>query len=899
MTWWQRLWRRQELETRLDAELRFHFDRLVADGVRAGLSEAEARRRARLVFGGLEQIRDDCRDARGTRWVETTLQDLRYAVRLLRRSPTFAAVAVLSLALGIGVNTAIFSVMDALLLRNLPVARPEQLVLFGTGRTSGVMDDFPSGPTEIFSQPFFERVRANRDVFSELAAFETMMGEGHVHFSNSASEREPVTIRLVSGNYFAMLGVRASAGRLFTSQEDQAPGAQPVAVMSDRFWQQRFARSPAVIGSTLAFNNTVFTIAGVAPAGFFGTEVGEAPNLWIPLAMQRKVQPWFGNPTDPMAQSLWLMARLKPGVTPAQAQTAVNVWYHQWLQEIAGPAPTSDQLQDMRRARIELTRLASGTSHLRRRFAQPITILMAIVALVLLIACANISNLLLARAADRRREVGLRLALGVARGRLLRQLLSESTLLALTGGALALAISWIGGRLLLSMVSSGPTLLPLDVRPHAGALLFTLALSVATGLIFGIVPALHMTRLDPLVSLRQGKGAAGRSAGGAGPMLVSAQMALALLLVTGAGLFLRTLQKLEHAYLGFDKDRVLQVELDASALPDSGIRAVYSRVEDRVRSLPGVQAVSYSMLTFNQGTWTAPLWPEGVAHTEANSRQNTRGNRVDAEYFDAMGMPILLGRGFGPQDTPGSPRVAVVNESFARQVLPGVSPLGKHFYLASHADVEVIGVARDARYESVRENQRLAWFLFNGQEKSNDGFNNLVIRVAGSPQPMSAQLRSVIRAENPDLLVSNVATLAELVDDSFGQQKWLAKLAAFFGLAALLLASLGIYGVIAYSVARRTGEIGIRMALGARPARVATMVLKELGVLTGAGLALGIAAEFACGKLVASQLYGVEPTDGSILALATVVLAAVAFTAGLIPARRAARLDPVAALKCE
>jgi predicted permease len=832
------------------------------------------------------------------------MQDLRFALRLLRRSPAFAVVAVISLALGIGANTAIFSVIDALLLRALPVHQPERLVLFGEGRASGIFNPFPnSNNSALFSQPFFQEVRERRDVFEDVAAVESMRADVHARFDGTGSQVEPLKIRLVSGNYFSMLGVRAVVGRDLLPEDDQRPGGHAVAVMSDAFWERRFARDRSVIGRTLTFNQTVFSIIGVSSREFFGTVVGESPDLWIPLAMQAQVQPWLIAPRDALSQSLWLIGRMKPGVVIAGAQAGASVAFQQWLHQIAGVSPSPERVKDISRAGVRLTSAARGVSHLRREFSRPLQILMVLVGLVLLIACANIANLLLARAAGRQREIALRLALGARHARLLGQLLSESLLLALIGGALGIIVAWWTAQLLLAMVSSGPEAVPLEVSPNGRVLLFTLGLSLLTGLIFGIMPALRMTGAEIGPSLKEGKGAArSRPRSYLAKALVVGQVALALFLMIGAGLFVRTLEKLGRASTGFDKDRVLLLHLDNASSNTTGpsVLSLSRRLEARIRALPGVQAASFAMLTFDEGRWMAPLWPEGVEHTQANGR-DFDGNRVGEQYFQALGTPVIMGRNFGPQDTTQSQRVAVINETLTRKLYPNISPLGRRFALAGRdkQSFEIVGVVKDAKYESLRETPRAMWFVYTEQEQSPDSFNDLVVRVSGEPSTLMGPIRGVIQSEDANLAIAGMTSLGEAVDRSFGQEKLLAKLAASFGVLAVLLASIGLYGVVAYGVARRTNEIGIRMALGARPGSVMSMVLSESLTLVMSGLAVGILAALACGRLESSQLYGVAANDPSTIASAAALLLAVTLAASFVPARRAAFLDPLTALREE
>ena len=830
-------------------------------------------------------------------------QDFRFAFRMLRRSPGFTSVAVLSLALGIGANTAIFSVIDALLLRTLPVKQSKQLVLFGAGLSSGIFSPFPNGDTDLFSHPFFHQVRDKNRVLSDVAAMESMRDDVHVRFEGVNAELEPVKIRLVSGNYFSLLGVGAAAGRVLMPEDDQKPGGHPVAVMSHAFWERRFARNTEVIGRKITLNATVYTIIGVGAREFFGTVVGESPDFWIPLAMQAQVEPWLGDPFGAQSQSLWLIGRLKTGIGVPEAQADTNVVFQQWLHAIAGEPPSAERVADMHRARVSLTEVASGVSRLRIEFSRSLEILMVVVGLVLLIACANIANLLLARAAGRHREIAVRAALGAERPRLIRQLLSESLLLALIGGTASVLMAWWGGQLLLMMVSSGPEPIPLEVGPNGRVLLFTFGISLAAALLFGLVPALRMTKVDLGPSLKEGKGLArSTSRGWLGQALVAGQVALALVLMIGTGLFVGTLQKLQHTNTGFDKDRVVLFQLDTASSNMNGTAMVNlsHRIEARVRSVPGVQATSFSMQTFNEGQWMTPLWPEGVEHTEANGR-DFEGNRVGAQYFEVLGTPIVMGRSFGSEDTPQSRRVAVINETLARKLYPEGSPLGHGFALAGRdkQNFEIVGVVKDAKYISVRERPRGMWFVYTEQEQSPDGFNDLVVRVKGKPEAVLAQIWAAIRDEDPKLAIAEATPLAEIVNRSFSQEKLLAKLAGFFGALALVLAAIGLYGVVSYSVSRRTNEIGIRMALGARPGGVLRMVLGEYLIVVALGLAVGIPAALACGRLVSSQLYGLPANDPFTIAGASAALLAVALAAVYVPARRATLLDPLAALRQE
>jgi predicted permease len=833
--------------------------------------------------------------------MQSVIQDFRFALRLWRQRPGFTAIALLSLALGIGANTSIFSLMDALMLRSLPVQNPRELMLFGPGRQSGMMIGFPQDSEEMFSQAFLKTVRQKNAVFSEVGAVESMVADVHARFAHG--ELEPLHIRLVTGNYFTLLGVGPAVGRVLAESDDQNPGGRPVAVMSHRLWQRRFSKDASVVGRAVTFNGTAFTVIGVAAKEFSGTVVDESPDLWIPLAMQQQVQPWFQNATGTMMQSLWLTGRLKAGVSRAAAEANTNVVFQQWLHEVAGASPSAERVADMKKARIDLHEAATGISDLRRKFSDPLEILMVLVGVVLLIACVNIANLMLAQATGRQREIAVRLALGANRGRLTSQFLSESLMLSLMGGALGVLIAWWGGQLLLTLVQADPANpLPIQVGPNARVLLFTFGLSLVTGVFFGLAPALRMAHVDLAPSLREGKGTArSRSRSRVGQVLVAGQVALALFLMIGAGLFVRTLQKLEQTGAGFDAGSavLLHLDSDASNFKGPAVAAMHRKLIERLRGLPGVQAASFSMLNFNEGRWMTRLWPEGVPHLESNGKP-VDGNQVGTQYFTALGMPVVMGRSFGPQDTPQSQAALVVNETMARALYPGVSPIGRHVAMeGERPDLEIVGVVKDAKYENLRDTPRGMFFVDLDQNKIPDTFSDLVVRVAGNPEALMSQIRATVHAVDPNLAVWDVMTLRDAVDRSLGQEKLLAKLASFFGALALLLSAIGLYGVMAYSVARRTNEIGIRMALGAQPGAVLGMVLRESVFVVGLGLLAGIPAALACGRYVASQLYGLAPNDPVTIVGAAVLLIAVALLASYLPARRAAMLDPLAALREE
>jgi len=831
-------------------------------------------------------------------------QDMRYGVRMLLKSPGFTLAAALSLALGIGANTAIFSLIDAVLLKSLPVQEPERLVFFGKGEDVGATSNFPNMSWDLFSYPFYREARRRNEVFSDVGAVVSLQWgvHGAVNTNGASGELARIDVQIVSGSYFSTLGVNAGLGRVITDADDQVAGAHPVAVVSHDWWESQLGADPAAVGKTVTIDKVAYTIIGVAPKEFFGATVGQAPDMWIPLSMEAQLPPghWKGR-ENPEWQSLHLIARLKNGVSAEQASAAVNLLFKQSLQERAGAQALTERMQDIQRAHIELTPAGRGISTLRGEFSLSLQILMAVVGVVLLIACANVANLLLARAAARQKEFAVRLAVGAGRARLIRQLLTESVLLAGLGAAAGIFLAWWGGRLLVLMASTGLEPLPLDVAPNARILGFTLLASLLSALIFGLAPALRAARIEPNSSLKSGKGAAqAASRSRFGKALVVAQVALSLLLMVGAGLFLRTLINLQNLPSGFNQQNVMLFYVDTTTTGYKGaqLATLLREVEEKVKATPGVQAASFSAYFFNQGAWTSAAFTRDQNSPEGQSR-SVSNKFVGQDYFTTMGIPLLQGRVFGPQDTGQSQQVAVISETMARRFFPNSSPLGRRFgRVADDSErFEIIGVVKDAKDRSLTEEWRsIAYYPYS---QGGEPMSNLVVRYSGAPEDVVRQARQAIREVNRNLPVDGVVSLSEHISRSLARQRLVARLASFFGLLALLLACVGLYGVLSYAVARRTNEIGIRMALGARRGDVIWLVSREALALAVAGVAIGLLASLAATRTAATLLYGLEPNDPPTIAAATLLLLAVAALAGYLPARRAARVDPMAALRDE
>ena len=833
-------------------------------------------------------------------------QDTRYGARMLRKSPAFTAVAVLSLALGIGANTAIFTLLNAVILKNLPVHAPDQLVLFSNSPSEGTsFGDPPRDRWKVFSYPSYEYLRDHNESLDGLCAFRSGQARLSVSMDNLAGGKaQRAQGHLVSGNYFSLLGVKSTIGRLLTP-EDDITSANPAAVISHRYWKNEINSDPQVVGRTVLINGHPFTIVGVTPPEFFGERVRRAPDYWLPLAFQPQVEMDESFLATQNIYWLNLMARLKSGVSAESAQANLNVALQQFLTDQAGSTITDERRATIQGSHVELVPGGRGVSGLRFSYSEPLRMLMAIVGLVLLIACANVGNLLLSRSASRQTEVSLRLALGASRARIVRQLLTESVLLSVIGGALGLLIAGWGVDALVKLVARSS---PLDVQPDALVLGFTVGVSLLSGVVFGLAPALRASRTDLSSALKAKSSRVGglKLRLSLAPALIVSQVALSLVLLIGAGLFSRSLLKLQHEELGFIRDNVLLVDIDTrlAGYKPQELSGLYGRLLERLGTMTGVRATSVATYSPLSGlSRTSSITVAGYA--PQNDEESTVSDMlIGPNYCETLGLPLLMGREIGFQDTPASSKIAVVNEAFAKFFFPNENPIGHHFgygdQVKNGGDIEIVGVIGDVKYQSAKEKPLPTVYRPILQVQEPGAYtSNLEIRTEGNSLNIADTVRSAIAQVDDKLPIVGVTSFDKQLDDSLRQERLIAQLVSFFGALALLLACVGLYGVMGHAVARRANEIGIRMALGAERSGILWMVLRETLTLVLVGIVIGIPVALGASSLIAAQLYGLSGADPLTLAAAVILLTVVAAVSGYLPARRASQVDPMVALRYE
>jgi predicted permease len=908
-------------EERLRAEIEEHIALQTAENLRAGLSPVEARRQALLKFGAVEGTKEAYREQRGLPLVETLILDTRHAVRRLRKAPAFALTTVLTLALGIGATTSIFTLVHAVLLKSLPVANPSALYRLGRETHCCVWGGFTQYQEfSIFSYDLYKHLRDNTQGFDELAAFEAGSSMFGVRRASDHEAARSYPGEFISGNYFEMLGVKALIGRTLTPSDDN-PLAPPAVMMSYRLWQEKYGSDGALVGSVVDVNNNAFTVIGITPPGFFGATLRETPpDFFVPLAFEPALQREGSLLELKDAHWLDLIGRMKPGVNPEQVEAQMRVELQHWIHAHWGEMDANARANVPKQA-LYLSPGGAGITSMREHYERWLKILMTASGFVLLIVCANVANLMLVRGIERRQQTSLSVALGAQASRLVQQALVESLLLSLLGGLAGLAIAFAGTRAILHLAFQtvpGFASVPISPSPSIPILLFALGVSVLTGIAFGIAPALIVTRVDPMEALRGVSRSTSRSGSLPRKALVVFQAALSLVLLCASGLLTAALRHLEKQDFGFEQDRRTIVNFDPQL---AGYRAeqldvLYKRAHDALAAIPGVSAVaicSYSPQSGNN-------WNEGVfvdRHPAPGPDDDIGSSlvRVSAGYIEAIGTPVLRGRSITDQDIDRAPHVAVVSEAFVKKFLKGEDPIGKYFGRDVNATrlYEIVGITKDVRYLSYDFDQPIGAFFFipNAQ---NDVFpkaettkndvrshfmREIVVVTAPGAVLSDADVRRAMASVDPNMPVNFIRSLREQVANQFTQQRLIARLTSLFGLLSIVLASIGLYGVTAHNAASRTSEIGVRMALGANRSNVVMLVLHGSFVLVVIGLVIGLSLTLAAGQLLSSQLYGVNPFDPVVMTLSVLALGFSALVASLIPAFRASLISPLDALRAE
>jgi len=927
------------LDRELDEELDTYLEASTAHKENSGLTPEAALRAARIEIGSRNAVKHQVWTSRWESAVDNLLQDIRLSIRSLLKSPGFTVVALLSLALGIGANTAIFTLIHQVLLRNLPVRHPEQLVTLGTFENSGIAGGIDLGQYGLFSWYFSRQLQADPGPFQGVAAHGSFSDKVSVRLPNAASNVPAIlaTASLVSGNYFGVLDAEPLIGRAILPADDATPGSGEVVVISHHFWRQSLFSDPAILGKTITINSTPFTVIGVMPESFHGIEQGLEPaELWTPVSMQTVI---LQNSSLLTPQSrlyfLHLFARLSPQAAANKAlfqqnQNWLNQQVHAAILATEGATVSSARQQEISRETVPLLPAIRGASTIRNKYGDSLKILMAVVVLVLLIACANLANFLLARAATRQREIATRLALGSSRTRIVRQSLIETLLLSLTGGLLGLAIAFAATRALIAFVSRGNTWIALDPTPDASILLFTLGVSLLTGLLFGLAPALAAARTGAATALssnaRTAQSSGGRSTRFWPKALVTAQVMLSLLLLICAGLFLHTLRNLQNLDYGFERTHLLLAEFDPRLIgyKPSQTPGLHQLLIERLSALPGVKSAALSaMPPISGGAWRSNIQLSGYT---AAPKENTNSvlNRVSGQYFETVGIPIIAGRGITPADSASSLKVAVVNQALANHFFPKGDALGRSLTIGIDSvkgPWQIVGIARDTKANDPRGTEPV-WMTYiplaqiepfapanpstavsaaaAQPEENQDRYANMIlVRTTGDPAKTIADLRHAVASVDPNLPLLNIVTIHDQVSQFMATDELISSLTGIFSLLALVLASIGLYGVMSYNVVRRTNEIGIRLALGAQSQTVLWMVLRESLLLLAIGVALGLPLTFAATREIKQQLYGLSTLDPSVFASAIFIVSTMTIVAAWLPARRAAKVDPMIALRCD
>jgi predicted permease len=851
--------------------------------------------------------------------MQTLLQDIAYAIRQMRLSPVFTLTAALTLALGIGATTAIFSLIHTVMLKSLPVADPSHLYRIGDGQDCCI-EGSPQDNWGMFSYPFYKRMQENTPEFEELAAFQA----GGIQFSTRRGEGDhvakPLGGEFVSGNYFSTFGVSAFSGRSIVPSDDQ-PTSAPVAMLSYRTWQQEYGSDPHIVGSTFILNGHPFIIVGIAPPGFFGETLrSNPPAIWVPINQEPML-----NGTNSLLQrfSAWVrvIGRLKPGVSPDALPSRLTNLLRAWLINESGfPAEWMTGVKaQLPKQKINVVPAGTGVGVMRANYSASLNILLAVCSLVLLIACANIANLLLARGASRQMQTSVRLALGASRKRLVRQSLTESLVLSIMGGLFGLAVAFIGVKVVVALAFRGAQYVPIDAAPSLPVLGFTFLVSLVTGVLFGTAPAWLATHVNPAEALRGANRSTKDSSSISQKSLVIVQATLSVVLLTGAGLLTRSLQNLQHQDFGYETDHRVTISLSApfNSYSQPKLDAMYRELQDRLSRLPGVERVALAQYTPLQDNWGEIVIRQGHGMPSMNDPVGSSWDHVNAGYLETLGQKILRGRSINEDDNASTQKVAVVNEAFVKRFFkPSEDPVGTYFGLdlpKYSATYEIVGVVRDAKYQDptgkdptrplffVPLTQRVLYDhpLMQSIDDSTHFIEGAVFKLHGSMEGFEPQVRRVLSEVDPNLTLLGVQTLEEQVDSNFDQQRAVAKMTGLLGILALILAAVGLYGVAAYTVERRTSEIGVRMALGANRVNVIRLVLRGVFLQILIGLAIGIPASIGCSRLISAQLYQVKGWDPLVLCGSVLALGLCALLASIIPAQRAASINPVKALRAD
>ena len=900
------IFRRREVEREMEDELRAHLESRADDLERQGLPRREAERQARLEFGGYERYKEECREALGSRLLGDLVADARYGLRQLRRSPGFTAVAVLTLALGIGANTAIFSLIDAVVLRTLPVEKPGEL--FQVQISNADEGGGASAGESPFPTPMWEQLRDHQDVFSRVFAWSGSNAFGLPEWGTGPGVNEI----WVSGGFFSSLGLRPVAGRLIADSDDRR-GCPAVAVLSYSFWQEHYGGAKSAVGSTLSLDSHPFEVIGVAPPGFFGTEVGAKFDVAAPICAKAIIEGKELRLDNVQVYWLSVGGRINPKLSRAQLSTRLRILSTRLF---VPPNASAEEREPLMKIILRLAPAATGISDLRGQFSHPLEILMAVVGMVLLIACANLASLTLARGAARRKEIAVRQALGASRTRLIRQLLTECVLLSSAGALLGVLLARWTAALLVRLISTAQNKVSLALSPDTRILGFVLATVVLTSLLMGLLPALRSTRVSLNSAIKGSQSSeAGRDLGFRGRQwIVGSQVALSLVLLVAAGLLLRSFVKLATLDVGFDRNNVLLVatHLKPAKVPPDRWLATYSDIESRLKALPGVLSVGYSnntpisggLMEFSnvQSDWfKLSTSLTSSTSVKANPDAPVYANFISPGYIPTLRMRLLAGRNFTSADLETSSGVAIVNETFSRRFFPHMNPIGRILRMNNPGEkaYEVVGLIEDSKYQSLREGAQAILFLPVSQLPALFGESEqLELRTAIPPSAMVAPVRAAVAGVSSAIALE-FDTLAEQVNRSLFQERMLALLSGFFGALALLLAMIGLFGTFSYLVTQRQTEFGIRMALGATRRSMLGLVMRDLVTVLAGGLAAGILISLAATRVLQQMLFGLGPRDTTTMLLAAGILTGVALLAGYLPARRATKVDPMVALRYE